>query len=77
MALHEGIRIHQYLDNSLVRARFHQICLQHTQTLVAKCQELGSMVNREKSELDPKQVFDFPGYQFNLNKGKDRPCHPP
>ena len=41
MALHNGIRIHQYLDDWLVRTRSHQTCLQHTQTLVALCQELG------------------------------------
>ena len=27
----------------------------------------------EKSELDPKQVFDFIGYQFDLKEGKVRP----
>ena len=27
----------------------------------------------QKSELDPKQVFDFIGYQFNLNEVKVRP----
>ena len=27
MAIHKGIRIHQYLDDWLVRARSHQICL--------------------------------------------------
>ena len=31
------------------------------------------MVNIEKSELDPKQAYDFVGYQFNLNEGKVRP----
>ena len=66
IALHKGIRIHQYLDDWLVRARSNQTCLQHTQMLVALCQELGWMVNMEKSELDPKQVFDFVGYQFDL-----------
>ena len=35
MALQRGIRIHQYLDDWLVRARSHHTCLQHTQTLVA------------------------------------------
>ena len=30
-----GIRIHQYLDNWLLKARSNQTCLQHTQTLVA------------------------------------------
>ena len=50
MALQRGIRIHQYLDNWLVRVTSHQICLQHTQTLVALCRELGWLVNKEKSD---------------------------
>ena len=61
MASQRGIRIHQYLEDWLVRAKSHHICLQHTQTLVAICRELGWMVNREKSELDPKQVFSVIG----------------
>ena len=51
----------------------HQICLQHTQTLVALCRELGWLVNKEKSELDPKQVFNFIDYHFDLSEGKVRP----
>ena len=70
MAIRKGIRIHQYLDDWLVRARSHRVCLQHTQELVRMCQELGWLVNVEKSELDPKQVFDFVGYQFNLDIGQ-------
>ena len=73
MALQKGIRIHQYLDDWLVRATSHQICLQHTLTLVALCRELGWLVNQEKSELDPKQIFNFVGFQFNLREGKVRP----
>ena len=30
-------------------------------------------MNKEKSELEPKQVFNFVGYQFNLKEGKVRP----
>ena len=73
MALQKGIRIQQYLDNWLVRASTHDTCLQHTQTLVTLCQELGWLVNREKSELVPQQVFNFVGYQFDLKEGKVRP----
>ena len=62
MALQKGIRIHQYLDDWLVRATSHQTCLQHTQTLVALCRELLWLVNKEKSELDPKQVFNFQSF---------------
>ena len=34
MAIHKDLRIHQYLDDWLVRARSHQACLQHTQEVV-------------------------------------------
>ena len=73
MATHKGIRIHQYLDDWLVRARSHQTCTQHTQILVKMCQDLGWLVNLEKSELEPKQVFNFVGYQFDLRSGRVRP----
>ena len=75
MALQKGIRIHQYLDDWLVRASTHDTCLQHTQTLVTLCQELGWLVNREKSELVPQQVFNFVGYQFDLKEGRVRPTN--
>ena len=35
--------------------------------------ELGWLVNLEKSELEPKQIFDFVGYQFDLRAGRVRP----
>ena len=73
LALQRGIRIHQYLDDWLVRARSHQTFLQHTQTLVALCQELGWLVNKDKSELNSKQVFNFVGYEFDLKEGRVRP----
>ena len=41
--------------------------------MVALCQELGWLLIREKTELDPKQVFNFVGYQFDLREGKVRP----
>ena len=41
MALQRGIRIQQYLDDWLVRARSHQTCLQHRQMLVPLCRDLG------------------------------------
>ena len=71
MAIHKGIRIHQYLDE--VRAGSHQVCLQHTQELVQICQRLVWLVNLEKSELEPKQIFNFVGYQFDLKAGRVRP----
>ena len=70
MAIHKNLRIHQYLDDWLVRARSHQACLQHTQELVKMCQQLGWLVNLEKLQLEPKQDFDFVGYQFDLSSGR-------
>ena len=71
-----GIRIHQYLDDWLLRAPSPETCLQHTQTLLALCHELGWVVNMKKSELTPpptpnppKQVFNFIGYRFDLLTG--------
>ena len=66
MAQSRGIRIHQYLDDWLVRAPTKESCHQDTQSLLALCQELGWIVNLQKSELEPKQVFDFVGYQYDL-----------
>ena len=54
MATQRGIRIHQYLDDWLVRATSHQECLRHTQILLEMCRSLGWLVNTEMSELDPK-----------------------
>ena len=65
LAMRQGIRIHQYLDDWLVRATSHWACLQQPQTLVTLCRELGWLVNEEKSELEPKQVFNFVGYPYS------------
>ena len=63
-----------YKNGWLVRARSHQACLQHTeQDLVKMFQKLGWLVNLEKSELEPKQIFDCVGYQFDLRAGRFRP----
>ena len=73
MAQARGIRIHQYPDDWLLRAPSPEICLQHTQTLLALCQQLGWVVNMTKLELVPEQVFNFVGYQFDLITSRVRP----
>ena len=73
MAQSQGIRIHQYLDDWLIRAPTKESCHQGTQSLLALCQELGWMVNMQKSELEPQQVFDFVSYQYDLLNGVVRP----
>ena len=73
MAQTKGIRIHQYLDDWLLRAQCPEICQQHTQTLLALCRELGWVVNMKKSELVPQQVFNFVGYRFDLSTSRVLP----
>ena len=73
MAQAKGIRIHQYLDDWLLRTPSQATCLHHTRILLALCQELGWLVNMQKSELVPQQVFNFVGYQFDLLTGRVLP----
>ena len=69
MAQARGIRIHQYLDDWLIRAPTRESCHQGTQSLLALCQELGWVVNLQKSELEAKQIFKFVGYRYDLSQG--------
>ena len=73
MAQAQGIRIHQYLDDWLLRAPCQEMCLRHTQTLLDLCRSLGWVVNMDKSELVPQQAFDFVGYHFDLSQGLVKP----
>ena len=59
MAQARVIRIHQYLDDWLIRAPTRESCHHWTQSLLTLCQELGWVVNQQKSELKPKQVFEL------------------
>ena len=45
------------------------MCQQHTQSLPAFCQDLSWIVNLQKSDLVPQQVFNFVGYQYDLKQG--------
>ena len=63
MAQNKGIRIHQYIPPNLSPI---------TQTLVATCQALSWIVNMDKPELEPKHIFDFIDYQFDLKEVKVR-----
>ena len=73
MAQARGIRIHQYLDDWLLRAPCPETCLLHTRTLLDLCHRLGWVVNMIKSELVPQQVFNFVGYRFDLSQGLVKP----
>ena len=73
LALQQGIRIHQYLDDWLIHAPSKEECHKQTQKLLNLIQELGFLVNHKKSELVPSQRFDFLGYHFLLDLGLVKP----
>ena len=52
MALTRGIRLHQYLDDWLIRAQSQEAQV-NTQTVVDLTQSLGWIINQEKYELKP------------------------
>ena len=69
IALSQGVRIHQYLDDWLVRAKDPDSCARDVQKLIMLVGKLGWIVNFKKSELNPTQDLEFLGYQFNLREG--------
>ena len=69
LARSQGIRMHVYLDDWLVRADSKEQCYSDSNKLVALVQKLGWQVNFEKSELEPTQTLDFLGYHFDLVQG--------
>ena len=57
MALTKGLRLHQYLDDWLIRSQSQETAQVNTQDMVDLTQSLGWIINQEKSELKPTQVF--------------------
>ena len=73
MALSKGIRLHQYLDDWLIKAQSRKEAQVNTQTVVDLTQSLGWIINQEKSELKPTQVFSFVGYKYHLDSDLVKP----
>ena len=67
MALSRGIRVHQYLDDWLIRAQSREEGQLNTHIMVDRTQSLGWIINQDKSELQPTQLFSFVGYQYHLD----------
>ena len=67
MALSRGLRLHQYLDDWLIRSQSQEEAQVNTQAVVDLTQSLGWIINQEKSELKPTQVFSFVGYEYHLD----------
>ena len=73
LALQQGIRLQQYLDDWLIRAPSKEECHSRTQALLSLVKDLGFVVNLKKSELRDSQRFDFLGYHFLLDLALVRP----
>ena len=73
MALSRGLRIHQYLDDWLIRSQSQEEAQVNTQAVVDLTQSLGWIINQEKSELKPTQVFSFVGYDYHLDSAHVKP----
>ena len=73
MALSRGIRLHQYLDDWLIRAQSQEEAKVNTQTVIDLTQSLGWIINQEKSELKPTQVLSFVGYEYHLDSALVKP----
>ena len=67
------LRLHQYLDDWLIRVQSQKEAQVNTQTMVDLTQSFGWIINREKSELNPTQVFSFVGCEYHLDSALIKP----
>ena len=73
VALSRGLRLHQYLDDWLIRSQSQEEAQVNTRAVVDLTQSLGWIINQEKSELKPTQVFSFVGYEYHLDSALVKP----
>ena len=73
MALTRGVRLHQYLNDRLIRALSQEEAQVNTQTVVNVTQSLGWIINPKKSELKPTQNFSFVCYKYHLDSALVKP----
>ena len=69
LALKVGILIYQYIDDWLNQATTQDQASASTLKLLRLTRFLGWLVNQEKSDLVPSQIFTFLGYMFDLVRG--------
>ena len=73
MTLAKRIRLHQYLDDCLIRAQSQEEAQVKTQTVADLTQSFGLIINQEKSELKPAPVFSFMNYEYHLDSALVKP----
>ena len=59
-----AITLHPYLDDWLARNQNRRRLLEHIQFILSLINSLGLIINYEKSDLVPAQVFTFIGMEF-------------
>ena len=64
----QGVKLHVYLDDWLIRADTPEEAQLHSQTTIKVLQFLGWIINFKKSDLTPSQDFQFIGMQFNTRR---------
>ena len=64
----QGVKLHVYLDDWLIRADTPGQAKLHAQTTIRVLQFLGWIINYEKLDLTPSQDFQFIGMQFNTRQ---------
>ena len=64
----QGIRVHAYLYDWIIRADSPEQNLQHTQQTIKLLQTLGWTINWKKSMLESSRILDFLGLHFNLEQ---------
>mgnify|MGYP001412616885 CR=1 FL=1 len=69
-----GIHLLQYLDDWCLTATSPEEASTQTQWLLQLVEYLGFLVNREKSDLTPAQIFQFVGILFDLKQGRAYPA---
>ena len=67
MALSRGLKLHQYLDDWLIRSQSQEEAQVNTRAVADLTQSLDWIIYLEKSELKPTQVFSFVGFKYHLD----------
>ena len=62
-----AITLHPYLDDWLARNQNHRRLLEHRQFILSLINSLGLIINYEKSDLVPAQVFTFMEFLTHIN----------
>jgi len=68
-----GINVIAYLDDWLIHASDATLLQSQTRAMVQRARSLGWVINNKKSDLVPKQTFDFIGMEISTVTGTVKP----